>query len=194
MSAKGSITTADFLPFSEYRRLLHCLEQDNQHFWALYCTLSFCLGLRVSDVLQLTWERVLDRTSLIVEEKKTKKVKSIPIAVGAQERIKDVYKALGYPDKSEYIFCNRFGKMMSRQYINRIMKGWIERYDLPIKNFSTHSFRKTFGRYVYETKGRTEESLIILMHIFRHTDIRTTKIYIGLTNDEVGDIFSSIKL
>lgn len=194
MSAKGSITTAEFLPFTEYQRLLHCLENDNQYKWSLYCTLSFCFGLRVSDVLRLTWERVLNRTGLIVEEKKTKKVKSIPIAVDAQTKIQDVYQRLGCPKKSDYIFSNKDGKFISSQYINRLVKTWITKYNLPISNFSTHTFRKTFGRYVYEMKGRSEESLIILMHIFRHSDIRTTKIYIGLTDDEVGDIFSSIKL
>lgn len=194
MSAKGSITTADFLPFTEYQRLLHCLDDDNEYKWSLYCTLSFCFGLRVSDILRLTWERVLDRKGLIVEEKKTKKVKSIPIAEDAQSKILEVYQKLGCPKKSEYIFKNRDGGFISTQYINRLVKTWIAKYNLSISNFSTHTFRKTFGRYVYETKGRTEESLIILMHIFRHADIRTTKIYIGLTNDEVGDIFSSIKL
>lgn len=195
MSAKGSITTADFLPFNDYQRLVHNLENDGQYQWALYCTLSFCLGLRVSDVLRIRWYEVLNKPSLIVEEKKTKKVKSISIGPSAQQKIKEVYEALNRPNIKNYIFLNNYnGNVYSSQYINRVVKTWISKYQLPIRNFSTHTFRKTFGRYVYETKGRTEESLILLMHIFRHSDIRTTKIYIGLTADEVGDIFAGIVL
>lgn len=195
MSAKGSITTADYLPYEDYKRLLRSLEDDKQFKWCIYCTLSFCLGLRISDILKLKWGDVIHQDSLVVTEKKTGKTKRIPIGGSASERVEYMYKKLGKPKLAEYVMSNYTGKKpISSQYVNRTLKAWIEKYNLPIQNFSSHTFRKTFGRYVYESNGRTEESLIILNRIFRHHSIKTTIIYIGLTDEEVGKVFQNIEI
>ena len=95
---------------------------------------------------------------------------------------------------SNYIVTNKHGNPVSRQYLNVIVKLWKKKYSLELGNFSTHTFRKTFGRYVYEKMGRSQESLVYLNHIFRHTSIQTTMIYIGIRDDEVGGIFNSIEV
>ena len=106
-----------------------------------------------------------------------------------------MYNKLGKPKLAEYVMSNYTGKKpISSQYVNRTLKAWIKKYNLPIQNFSSHTFRKTFGRYVYESNGRTEESLIILNRIFRHHSIKTTIIYIGLTDEEVGKVFQNIEI
>lgn len=195
MSAKGSITTADYLPYKDYKRLLQSLEEEKQYKWCLYCTLSFCLGLRISDILKLRWGNVVNQDSLVVTEKKTGKTKRIPMGASASERVSYMYQKLGKPKLSGYIMSNqKNAKPMSSQYINRTLKKWIEKYNLPIQNFSTHTFRKTFGRYVYESNGKTEESLIILNRIFKHHSIKTTIVYIGLTDEEVGRVFKDIEV
>lgn len=81
---------------------------------------------------------------------------------------------------------------MSTQYINRVMKTWKDKYNLHIGNISSHTFRKTFGRYVYDKMNRTEEAIILLQRIFRHSSPQTTMIYIGLRDDEVNKIFDTI--
>lgn len=196
MSKKGSLTTADFLPYDEYLRLLDCLENDQKYKECAYCLLSFCLSLRVSDILKLKWKDVLNERSLIVRERKTQKVKSIPIGSDALQRLNVIYREMGNPSLDTYIMkSERTGKPVSRQYINKdLCKAWKERYNLQIGNFSTHTFRKTFGRYVYDKMGRTQEALIMLQYIYRHHSVSTTMRYIGLRDDEVGNIYESIKL
>lgn len=192
---KGTITTSDFLPYGEYKRLLECLDAEKQYRWELYCALSFCLALRVSDILALRWCDVLDKKALVVREKKTRKVKPIPIGDSAGKRITEIYNLLYKPCVNGYIFTSpRCEGAWSRQYVNRRLKEWKDRYSLSVGRFSTHTFRKTFGRYVYESMGRTDEALILLCRIFRHTSIRTTQIYIGITDDEIGAVFSGIEL
>lgn len=195
MSVKGSITTADYLPYEDYKRLLQNLEMDRQYKWYVYCTLSFCLGLRISDILKLQWKDIIRKDSLVVTEKKTGKTKRIPIGNSASERIAFMYKKLNNPQLSDYIMSNHTGtKPISSQFVNRTLKNWIIKYQLPIQNFSSHTFRKTFGRYVYEINGRTEESIVLLNRIFRHHSIKTTIIYIGLTDEEVGRVFQNIEI
>ena len=172
MSMKGSITTSDYLPFTEYQRLVKNLEDEGEYRWAAYCLLSFCLALRVSDILKLKWEDVYHaQTTKVV-----------------------LYDKMGRPAMSNYIVTNKHGNPVSRQYLNVIVKLWKKKYSLELGNFSTHTFRKTFGRYVYEKMGRSQESLVYLNHIFRHTSIQTTMIYIGIRDDEVGGIFNSIEV
>ena len=196
MSIKGSVTTADYLPYDDYQRLVQTLINEKQYWWACYCVLSFCTGLRYSDVSKLRWSDVLDQRKIIITAKKTNKTHVIPIGPSASEHIEALYNQLGKPKKSEYILTGQKGdgKSVSIQYINRTLKQWVFKYNLNIENFSTHTFRKTFGRYVYDKSGRTSESLMYLNRIFKHTNLDTTMIYLGLRNDEIGNIFNNLKI
>ena len=193
MSLKGTITTADYLDFSEYKRLIKCLEEEGKYKDCLYAMLSFCLGLRISDVLKLRWEEVVNCRYVIVTEKKTQKTKRIPISMETARHIAQIYQKLGSPPVGELIFGHN-GKPITRQGVNIKLKGWKLKYDLNLKNFSSHTFRKTFGRYVYETMGRSNEALVLLNRIFRHSSIATTMIYIGLRDDEISDIFNGLAI
>ena len=195
MSKKGSITVSDFLPYEEYQRLVANLMEDGKYKYALYCVLSFALAVRVSDVRKLKWSEVLGSSKLIVQEQKTKKVKPIPIGEKTADKIEEIYIKLGQPKMGDWIFANRFNTApVSTQYINRVLKQWKDEYNLKVGNISSHTFRKTFGRYVYNKMGRTEEAIIILQRIFRHTSPATTMIYIGLRDDEVGNVFNEIDI
>ena len=68
------------------------------------------------------------------------------------------------------------------------------KYRLKIENFSTHTFRKTFGRYVYDTNNHSAESLILLNKILNHHSIQVTKTYIGITQEEIAGVYASISL
>lgn len=196
MSVKGSVTTADYLPYSDYQKLVKSLISEKKYWWASYCILSFCTGLRFSDVQRLKWEDVLDKKKIIVTAKKTNKTHIIPIGQNASAYFSDLYEHMGCPDKEECILANpaNNGKPVSIQYINRMLKKMALQYELDIENFSTHTFRKTFGRYVYDKSGHDERSLMYLNRIFKHTSIDTTMIYLGIRDDEISNIFNSIQI
>lgn len=197
MSLKGTITTADYFQYDEFKRLIDCLIKDEQHIWAFYCMLSFCLGLRSSDVRKLKWEDVLNKRSVVVTEKKTGKTKGIPIGQNTADHISKMYELANFPHLSSYIFHTEKSKKdtpVSLQYINRMAKKWKQQYNLKIGNFSSHTFRKTFGRYVYEKRNRSTDALIELNRIFRHSSLQTTLIYIGITDDNIYGVFDSMQL
>ncbi|MFI3333404.1 MAG: tyrosine-type recombinase/integrase [Rikenellaceae bacterium] len=191
---KGKLTTADYLPIEEFERLVEGLRNDNQYLWELYCRLSFCTALRASDVLSLTWGDIFERDSFDKQEKKTGKARRITLNKSVQNKIGELYELLDTPPLDQAIFLNsRSGRPYTIEYINRLLKLFKIKYRLPIKAFSTHTFRKTFGRYVYETNGRSAESLILLNSIFRHSSIDITKVYIGLRQAEIDGVFDSIR-
>ena len=163
----------------EYKKLLRLLHKDRQYLWELYARLAFCTALRVSDILSLAWADILHKGSLTKIEKKTGKVRKIPFNLSIQTRIEELYILLKRPNPNELIFKSKFtGVSVSSQYLNRIMKEWKAKYKLDIENFSTHTFRKTFGRYVYDTSENKSEALLLLNRIFNHSNIEITKIYI----------------
>ena len=159
--------------------------------------MSFCTGLRFSDVCKLKWTDILNQRKVITMAKKTGKTHVIPIGQNASDHFTTLYERMGKPDKRDFILANKKGnenKPVSIQYINRTLKQWAIQYELDIDNFSTHTFRKTFGRYVYEKSGRTEKSLIYLNRIFKHASLDTTMIYLGIRDDEISSIFNSIEI
>ena len=196
MSVKGSVTTSDYLPYEDYQRLVQSLIDEKKYWWACYCILSFCTGLRFSDVCRLKWIDILDKRKIVITAQKTNKTHVIPIGQNASEHFNLLYERMGNPNKNDFIITGKRnnGKSVTIQYINRTLKSWIMKYNLDIENFSTHTFRKTFGRYVYEKGGRDDRTLLYLNRIFKHNNLNTTLIYLGIRDDEISSIFNSIEI
>ncbi|MGL5690333.1 MAG: tyrosine-type recombinase/integrase [Bacteroidales bacterium] len=194
MSLKNQLTTSDYIPMNEFQEMLKSLHKDKRYKWELYCLVSVATALRVSDVLSLRWCDILNQSVIIKSELKTGKVRRIPINNEIKDRIVELYKQLRVTDPRSYIMLNRDGNVMSPEYINRELKKIKKKYNLSLDNFSTHTFRKTFGRHVYETRGRSSESLVLLMDIFNHSGIDITKRYIGLRQSEINDVYNSLTL
>ncbi len=150
MSQKHSYTTADYLPWDTMLNLTHRLFKDGRYRMSLLVACGSFFGLRISDLLTLTWEQVWSDT-FTINEKKTGKYREIKVNVGVQEHIKECYKALGIKVPHEKCFINRYGDVISVQRINIVLKEIKVKYMLKdILHFSTHSFRKTFGHQVVE--------------------------------------------
>lgn len=195
MAKKNQLTKSDYLEMSELKRLLDALHKDKQYIWELYARLSFSTALRASDVLSLTWADIINKRHLIKTEKKTGKTRKIPFNDRTQRYIDEAYILLKHPNPNELIFYNKTtGRPYTIQYINQLIKIWKDKYHINICNFSTHTFRKTFGRFVYDTAEDKSNALILLNQIFKHSSIETTKVYIGLRQEEINSIFASISL
>lgn len=192
---KGQLTTADYLPIDEFLKLIDSLERDGEYMWETYCWISFCTAFRCSDVRTLRWRDVLNRSELVRIEQKTKKSRMVKFSNDVQLKIQYLYEQSGCPDADALILSNaRTGKPYSIVHINRQLKVFRVRYRIKIRAFSTHTFRKTFGRYVYEFMNRSPEALVLLNQIFKHSTIETTRRYIGLAQDDIDKVYTSIRL
>ena len=60
MSLKYSSTTADYLQWSEAMNLIRKLARDNNYKMSLLIALGCFTGLRISDILALRWNQILD--------------------------------------------------------------------------------------------------------------------------------------
>lgn len=83
--------------------------------------------------------------------------------------------------------------MYSTQRINTLFKEIKYRYGLKIEHFSTHSMRKSFGRRIVEVASENSEfALIKLSELFNHSDVMTTRRYLGLRNQELLETYDML--
>lgn len=194
MAKKNQLTTSDHLAYTEYERLLDCLHNNKEYMWEMYARMSFCTACRASDVLHFRWKDILNTPAITVTEQKTKKTRRIPLNPSVQRKFSELYELLGRPDKRDFVMKGKFDdRPMTIQCVNKKLKDFKYDYRLKIDNFSTHTFRKTFGRFVYDTNNHSAESLLLLNKILNHSSIQVTKTYIGITQDEIDGIFGAIK-
>lgn len=193
MSAKHSFTTADYLPWDTMLSLVRRLYRDGNYRMSLLIACGSFFGLRISDLLTLTWEQILGESFSLIE-KKTGKFREIKVNAGVQEHIKECYRALGAPAPKEKCFLNKFGGVISIQRVNVVLKEIKVKYGLVgVKHFSTHSFRKTFGRKVVEMAGENSEmALIKLAELFNHSNTAITRRYLGLRQQELREVYDSL--
>ena len=191
MSLKNSYVTSDYVEWDTMLALIHKLYRNQEYRMSLLIGCGSFFGLRISDLLTLTWSMLLDSDSFIIIEKKTKKRREIKVNYGFQKHILDCYKKLNIKDKNEKCFISRKRTVYSVQRINNLFKEIKVKYNLKVEHFSTHSMRKTFGRKIVEaSKENSEFALIKLAELFNHADVQTTRRYLGLRSEELLEAYN----
>jgi integrase len=186
-------TTTTYLEWDKVSFLIKRLEKDGDYKFMLLVSIGCFLGLRVSDIKQLKWKDLLESEVLTITEKKTGKVRKLIINYDLRNIIAVAQQQL-YTSADEYVFINRFRTgVITTQYINQKLKVIFRRYSLKIQA-SSHSLRKSFGRKVYENHNQSEHALVLLMNIFNHSSIQTTRLYLGLRQEEINDVYQTMSL
>lgn len=190
MSIKYSNTTSDYMEWDSMLSLVHKLYRDKEYRLSLLIGCGCFFGLRISDLLSLTWDMLLNDDTFSIVEKKTGKRRDIKINPNFKRHIIDCYTVLHIVDKNEKCFVSRKKTVYSTQRINVLFKMIKSKYNLKVEHFSTHSMRKTFGRKVVEAAGiNSEFALIKLSELFNHADVMTTRKYLGLRTKELMETY-----
>ena len=186
MSLKYSTTTADYLVWSDAMNLIRKLAKDGNYKMSLLVALGCFTGLRISDILALRWNQILNTEEFAIIEKKTEKKRTLRINPQLQQHIVECYEQIQPISAKSPILVSQKGTIFTIQRINVILKEIKKKYRLKVKNFSCHSLRKTFGRQVYNINSENSElALVKLMELFNHSSIAITKRYLGLRQEEI---------
>ena len=186
MGMKYSTTTADYLDWEIAMNLIRKLAKDENYKMSLLIAIGCFTGLRISDILSLRWNQILNTDEFSIIEKKTGKKRIIRLNPQLQKHISECYGHIKPIGEKAPILVSQKGTVFSIQRINVILKEIKKKYRLKIKNFSCHSLRKTFGRQVYNMNGENSElALVKLMELFNHSSVSITKRYLGLRQEEI---------
>ena len=194
MSIIGQKTKSDFIEWEKLQLLTQQLERDGNWKFCILITIGMTTGLRISGDNMCVFS-IMNREHLEITEKKTKKYRKIPINPQLRETIQRISKRVQGLDINGFIFLNRWGtKPITSQYVNWKLKELVKKYSVckDVQKIKSHSLRKSFGRRVWENSGRSERGLIMLNEIFNHSNIRTTKIYLGIREKELFDVYQNL--
>lgn len=190
MSAKFSQTTSDYLEWNQSMNLIRNLYNDEDYKMSLLISFGSFWGLRISDILSLKWNQVYDLDEFELVEKKTKKSRTIKINAQLKQHIMDCHMKIRPRVNDEFIFTSQKGSVYSIQRINVILKGLKVKYNLKIKNFSSHSLRKCFGREIFNRSAENAELAIVkLSQLFNHSNPSITRRYLGISQKELMDTY-----
>lgn len=149
-------------------------------------------ALRISDVLKL---RVCDfihptfrfKTYLTINEKKTGKEKMIEINSSLEHCIKE-YILHNNLELEHYLFSTpkHRDRPISNTQAHRIYQEVGKALNIP--NFNSHSLRKTWGYNAY----KKSKDLAIIMEAYNHTDMKETLKYIGVTQEDVNNLYKKL--
>ncbi len=193
MSKKGSYTTAEPLEWHEAISFMNRLFEDGNFTISLLVGCGIFFGLRISDLLRLTWAELLSADTFILFEKKTGKRRIIKINPAFKRHIKKCYEKMRPKHTEDLVFISKWKKPYTPNRLNVMFKSYKYKYRLDITHFSTHSLRKTCATRSYKMAGdRSEDALVRLSELLGHSSPAITRKYIGLTQKVMMDTYDML--
>ena len=160
------------------------------------------LSLRISDLITLKWNFFLKddmtfRDSYKIQPKKTKrygKYVTLYFNDAIKKSIMQYIEQYPIENMDDFVFKSRKGTgAITESSVWKIIVDTASEAKIEC-NVGTHSLRKTFGKQVFNMAKDKEKALVLLMVIFNHSSVATTKRYIGLMNEEIEDVFNELNL
>lgn len=160
-----------------------------------YClfVLGINSGLRISDLLKLRISDISDKGKIKdrirLREKKTNKCKDFPLSNSTKSALKEYLKTREYSE-NEPLFISRKNKgFLLRQQAYKIINDVAKSVGIKEK-IGTHTLRKTFGYHAYNNGY----DITLIQKLFNHSSPAVTLRYIGITQDEMDDVYLSLDL
>ena len=154
------------------------------------------VALRISDLLELRWNDVLEGNKkkfkpIKLLEGKTKKKRNIQLNKTSQKALRELLNSLDTYTMEGFIFKSREGenKAISRQQALNILKDASRSVGVK-DNVGTHTLRKTWGYHAWK-KGF---SPALIMETLNHSNLSMTKRYLGIRQDEINDLYGSLNI
>lgn len=168
------------MEWQQAMKLIECLKIDNPKY-AMLVAIGVYTGLRISDILNLTYVDILGEDHIQIYEHKTGKYRKIRVAENLSNTILECKPRYKGPD--DKIFN------MKIVAVNRALKRFVGKYRIVVKGgVSSHMLRKTFGRRIWENNNESEKSLILLSQILNHSTPEITRRYLAIQQEEIDTV------
>jgi integrase/recombinase XerD len=171
---------------SEIAAVLECCEGRDK----ALVLIGLNLGLRVSELVSLQWQDVLDQGRILplvylsASVTKGRKPRAVPVNRRAATAILELHRRScgGQAKPTGYLFPGRDKGHICRRHVNRLLYRVFAEARLGGR-LSSHTLRKTFGTLLSE-RGI---SLPVIQELLGHADISTTRKYIGVGMSSLQD-------
>ena len=203
--AKRPFTQAEV---NEYFKLTRAhFERNGRYRPLLFFAIGIHTGLRLTDILSVTWENLLEGDSqltsthlkddfFLIVEKKTQKKRTIYINPELRSIIDYIYKSRARKTKrTGYVFQSpKFGGPVKEQSQREKFYEFI--YMMGLDNvrdkIGVHSLRKTFAWNMFRSLGGTENAKEIVRQVLGHSSIEVTDVYLGMDKNTLRDAYLAL--
>lgn len=168
-------------------------------------TVGFSCAFRISSLLSLTIGDVSsagvvhNRITVQAKNTKTKVGHTVLLNSDARRSIESLLewlKAKGITDKSAPLFLsqkrtvNGALKAISRIQAHRIIKDLFSQIGLLGHSYSSHAFRKTMAKYIYDATGGKIEKVAAVLG---HRSLQSTISYLSFNNSDIDDALTALE-
>lgn len=173
----------DFLTEDEVQLVINAIDlsEPNAHRNKAIIEMLYGCGLRVSELVSLTWTNIHFEEEYINVIGKNNKERLIPVAAYTLQQLL-LYKNPSDRSSTKYIFTNKKDKPLSRVMVFYIIKQYCALAGIT-KNVSPHTFRHSFATHLVERGA----DLRAVQDMLGHESIVTTEIYTHLSNEYLKD-------
>ena len=159
------------------------------------------LGIRASDLCNLKYSFFMNDDGTFKEHyslkpkktRKTNKFVKLYFNQTVKKAITNYIDEYNVDNLDEYLFKSRKGGAITEKSLWKIIVDAANDAGLE-GNYGSHTLRKTFGFWVYHNAEDKNNALVILQTIFNHSSPAITSRYIGLTDNEISDVFNTLNL
>lgn len=144
-------------------------------------------NLRAVDLVQLRVDQFINAKAgdeIVLTEKKTSKARRITLNNAVVSAVRPWAMACK-EKKQKYLFTGRQGTPMAPNYVNKLVKKWCAKINLP-GNYGSHSLRKTWG---YHQRVTFKRDIPTLMVMFNHSSQKQTLDYLCIQPEEIHDVY-----
>lgn len=169
------------LTFDEVRRLIKVISNIKHK---LIIKLLYGCGLRVGEVVNLRLgDFNFEERLIYIRLAKGRKDRFVKIPDSLKEELINYSKFL---DNDVFFSSSRGGKLTTKT-IQQIVKRSVEKAGI-VKKISPHTFRHSFATHLLENGT----DIRIIQELLGHSDIKTTQIYLKISNASIKNIKSPL--
>ena len=162
-------------------------------------------GLRASDIRLLKFSFFLDENKngeikfkefyslQPVKTKKTKKFVKLFFNEAVKKAIMEYISEYPIENLDEYLFLSRENNLITTAQIWNIVKDVAKEAGIK-KNVGSHTFRKTWGYWCYNSAIDKKKALVTIQQCFNHSSSLVTLRYIGISDIDKSEMYNSICL
>jgi len=149
--------------------------------------LMYGCGLRVSELLTLEMKDIGFAKAMLTIKGKGSKYRKVPIGEYALEYLINYVnnvRKLNPGKNSKYLFLNRYGKPLSRQFYFKKIKEYALKVNIT-SNISPHTLRHSFATHMLENGA----DLIAIKEMLGHSNLSTTQIYTHISSKRIRNAY-----
>jgi len=150
-------------------------------------------GLRISDLLSLKISDVAEgkkiKNRITLREQKTGKLKDFPLGSSSVKALKEYLDSRGDYTADDWLFPSQKGGPITRQHAWRILSKAAKTVGIT-EAVGTHTLRKTFGYWAF----KSGVDITRIQKLLNHSSPGITLAYIGITQDELDNVYLELNL